>query len=105
MKMIKRGDIVIGEFQGETKLRPWVVIQNDKGNYFSEYTIVVPITSKHKRPLPTHVSLVWGSIVGTVKCENIQTVPQNDLEVIEHLPDEIMKHIDHALSVAVDLLK
>lgn len=103
--MIKRGDIVFGEFQGEKKRRPWVVIQNDKGNYFSDYTIVVPITSKHKKPLPTHVSLVWGSIDGTVKCETIETVPQCDLEVVEHLPDEIMRHIDHALSVAIDLLK
>lgn len=103
--MIRRGDIVIGEFQGETKRRPWVVVQNDKGNYFSDYTIVVPITSKHKKPLPTHVPLAWGSINGTVKCETIETVYKHNLEIVEHLPDEIMRHIDQALGVAIGLSK
>ena len=101
--MIKRGDIVIGEFQGEMKRRPWLVIQNDKGNYFSDYTIVVPITSKYKKSLPTHIPLVWGFINGTVKCETIQTVSKSNLEVIEHLPDKIMEHIDNALAVAIGL--
>lgn len=103
--MVKRGDIVIGEFAGEEKRRPWVVVQNDTGNFFSTQTLVVPITSKHRKPLPTHVSLVWGTIVGTVKCEIIETVPSEGLEVIEHLPDEIMKHIDHALAVSIGLSK
>lgn len=50
------GDAVIGSEQGG--IRPAVVIQNDKGNYYSPTTIIMPLTSQ-KRNLnqPTHILL------------------------------------------------
>lgn len=107
--MIKRGDVFFANFPGSEghvqgfKTRPWIVVQNDAGNEHSGVTIVVPMTKKHKPPLPTHVTLVWGSIGGTVLCEQIRVIDKEDFEVVEHLPPEIMKHIDSALAVAIGL--
>ena len=109
--MIKRGDIFFANYPGSKghvqgfKNRPWVVVQNDAGNEFSGITIVVPMTKKFKHPLPTHVSVAWGSISGTVLCEQIRVVDQEDFKVVEHLPDKIMEHSDRALAVAVGLTK
>ena len=37
--------------------RPVIVLQNDKGNDVSPLTTVVPLTSKKKHYVPTHVAL------------------------------------------------
>ena len=37
--------------------RPVIVLQNDKGNNVSPLTTVVPLTSKKKHYVPTHVAL------------------------------------------------
>ena len=37
--------------------RPVVILQNDKGNDVSPLTTVVPLTSRKKHPIPTHVLL------------------------------------------------
>lgn len=109
--MIKRGDVFFANFPGSDghvqgfKTRPWVVVQNDVGNEYSPVTIVVPMTKKFKHPYPTHVQLVWGPVSGTVLCEQIRVVDKEDFEVVTHLPEEIMNHVDHALSVAIGLKK
>ena len=37
--------------------RPVVILQNNKGNDVSPLTTIVPLTSKKKHPIPTHVPL------------------------------------------------
>lgn len=107
--MIKRGDVFFADFPGSDgnvqgfKRRPWVVVQNDIGNEHSPLTIVCPFTSKTKHPIPTHVHLVWGPIYGTVMCEQIRVVDKEEFEVVTHLPDEIMTHVDRALAIAIGL--
>ena len=109
--MIKRGDVFFANFPGSEghvqgfKKRPWLVVQNDVGNEFSPLTIVVPMTKKFKHPMGTHVQIAWGPVYGTVMCEQIRVVDQDDFEVVTHLPDEIMNHIDRALAVAIGLTK
>lgn len=56
---VQRGDIVLvnlgkgfGSEQGG--IRPALVLQNDIGNIHSPTTIIAPITTKHKRIIPTH---------------------------------------------------
>lgn len=56
--IVKRGEVVIVAFGGnnaEFGKRPAVVVQNDVGNVHANSTIVVPITSKPKKKMPTHV--------------------------------------------------
>lgn len=63
MIKVTRWDIVLANFEGNVGSeqgghRYCLVIQNDKGNTYSTTTIVVPMTTKHKKAyLPTHVEL------------------------------------------------
>ncbi len=65
-------------------VRPVLVIQNDVGNENSSTVIVVPLTSKTKKKMPTHVILP-PSATGLPRssvalCEQILTVPMDILE-------------------------
>ena len=103
MGNLKRGDIFFADLGSKT--RPWLVVQNNVGNYFSTRTIVVPLTSKIKNTLPTHVIVCWGSIRSSaVQCEEITHVEVNeDWTAVETLPPEIMRHVDEALKIAIGL--
>ena len=68
----KRGCIIMvdlplgnGSVQGGT--RPAVVISNDRGNKFSPVLIVVPLTSRTKKLLPTHHTIEPSMINGLTK--------------------------------------
>lgn len=57
--LVDFGKDVVGSEQGG--IRPAVIIQNDKGNLFSDTTIVLPLTSKIKKVhQPTHTLLSRG---------------------------------------------
>ena len=69
---IKRGSIIMvdlplgnGSVQGGT--RPAVVISNDKGNKFSPVLIVVPLTSRVKKFMPTHHTIEPSMVNGLTK--------------------------------------
>lgn len=60
----KRFDVVLVDFgkdvigSEQAGIRPAIIIQNDKGNKFSANTIVMPLTSEHKKlNQPTHTLL------------------------------------------------
>ena len=60
--IVKRGEIYYVEFvntvgseQGGS--RPVLIIQNDVGNRYSPTVIGVPLTSKNKKYLPTHLNI------------------------------------------------
>ena len=103
MGHLKRGDVFFADLGN--KKRPWLVVQNNTGNYFSGRTIVVPLTSKIKKALPTHCVVCWGKIrPSAVQCEEITHVEVNeDWTAVETLPPEIMTHVDEALKIAIGL--
>ena len=108
--IIKRGDIyyadlrpVIGSEQGG--VRPVLIIQNDTGNRHSP----TAITSRmNKAKLPTHVELdaekyrlVKNSVV---LLEQVRTIDKKRLkEKVCHLDNEILKKVDRALSISLEL--
>lgn len=112
MDEIKRGEIyyaelspIIGSEQGGN--RPVVILQNDKGNHYSNTTIVAAITSElDKAHLPTH-------IIFTADCmkeksmallEQIRTIDKSRLgNYIGMMDDKIMRRIDHAIVVSFGL--
>ena len=112
--VIRRGDVfyadlrpVIGSEQGG--IRPVLIIQNDVGNRHSPTVVVSAITSKmQKAKLPTHLELsvkehhmVKDSVV---LMEQIRTIDKSRLkEKICHLDDNIMKKVDKALRISLDL--
>lgn len=112
--IIRRGDIyyadlrpVIGSEQGG--VRPVLIIQNDVGNKHSPTVICAAITSKmNKAKLPTHVEL------NTERCdmirdsvilmEQLRTIDKQRLkERICHIDENLLKEVNRALMVSLDL--
>lgn len=91
--------------------RPTLVVSNDIGNYHSNIIICVPITSRDKKPLPTHVPINNNSytgnakISGTVLCEQILTFDKSIVQgdCICKLNDRVMMEVDKALSVSLSI--
>ena len=112
--IIRRGDIyyadlrpVVGSEQGG--VRPVLIIQNDIGNKHRPTVICAAITSKmNKAKLPTHVEL------NTKRCdmirdsvillEQLRTIDKQRLkERICHIDDELLKDVDRALMISLEL--
>lgn len=113
--MIRRGDIyyadlrpVVGSEQGG--VRPVLIIQNDIGNRHSPTVICAAVTSKmNKAKLPTHVELdskrydlVKDSVVLLEQLRTIDKVRLKDK--VCHLDAEILRKVDRALEISLELL-
>ena len=112
--IIKRGDIyyadlrpVVGSEQGG--VRPVLIIQNDTGNRHSPTVICAAITSRmNKAKLPTHVELdakqyelVKDSVI---LLEQVRTIDKKRLkEKVCHLDCDILKKVDEALLISLEL--
>ncbi|MEF9939170.1 MAG: type II toxin-antitoxin system PemK/MazF family toxin [Clostridium sp.] len=112
--IIRRGDIyyadlrpVIGSEQGG--VRPVLIIQNDIGNKHSPTVICAAITSKmNKAKLPTHVELSTGRCDmirdSVILMEQLRTIDKQRLkERICHIDDNLLKEVNRALMVSLDL--
>ena len=111
---VKRGDIfyadlspVVGSEQGG--LRPVLIVQNDVGNKHSPTVICAAITSKmNKAKLPTHIelnaSLYDMDKDSVVLLEQLRTIDKKRLkDKICHLDGDIMKRVNQALKVSLEL--
>ena len=112
--VIRRGDIfyadlrpVIGSEQGG--VRPVLIIQNDTGNRHSPTVIVAAITSRMtKAKLPTHgkinkenCDIVKDSVI---LLEQLRTIDKKRLkDKVCHLDNEILKTVDSALLISLEL--
>ena len=86
--------------------RPVIVVSNETCNKFSPIVTIVPLTTKDKKPLPTHVELnVEGlPVYGTILCEQVQSVSQYRLSnYVGEVDDLIMRKIEKALCVQLDI--
>lgn len=112
--IVRRGDIfyadlrpVIGSEQGG--IRPVLIIQNDMGNKHSPTVICAAITSKmNKAKLPTHVELDSGRYEmvkdSVILLEQLRTIDKKRLkDKVCHLDDEILKQVDKALLISLEL--
>lgn len=111
---MRRGDIyyadlrpVIGSEQGG--IRPVLIVQNDMGNKHSPTVICAAITSKmNKAKLPTHIELSTKSYDmekdSVILLEQLRTIDKKRLkDKICHLEGPIMKRVDYALMVSLEL--
>ena len=111
---IRRGDIyyadlspVTGSEQGG--VRPVLIIQNNIGNRHSPTVICAAITSKmNKAKLPTHIEISAGryQIVknSVVLREQIRTIDKQRLrEYVCHVDQELMKKVEKALKISLEL--
>ena len=112
--VIRRGDVyyadlrpVIGSEQGG--IRPVLIIQNDIGNRHSPTVICAAITSKmNKAKLPTHVELCASACHmvkdSVILLEQLRTIDKSRLrDKVCHLDEGILKKIDRALMISLDL--
>jgi mRNA interferase MazF len=115
--MTKRGDVVLLDFPfttGGSKIRPAVVIQNDRDNGRMLNTIVAMVSGNLKRAAePTHLLVDPASAEGLssglharslVVCVNLYTVDQSAIiKVIGRLADPLVTKLNDCLKVAVEL--
>lgn len=90
-------------------IRPVLIIQNNRGNRYSETVIVVAITTrKTKAKLPTHLNLPR-SVSGlkqdsTILVEQIRTIDKSRMqEKVCQLTKEQMIPVNRALKVSLSL--
>jgi mRNA interferase MazF len=114
-KTIKKGDIVLvnlNPVQGSEagKTRPCIIIQNDVGNEFASTTIVAIVTSQKNisREYPTDVWISKNEsaldLDSIVQCDQIRTIDKNRIiKKIGHLDQSIIKKINRAILVSLDL--
>ncbi len=108
---IHRGEIFYMTFKEQVGSeqqggRPVIVVSNETCNKFSPIVTIVPLTTKDKKPLPTHVELnVEGlPVYGTILCEQVQSVSQYRLSnYVGEVDDHIMRKIEKALCVQLDI--
>lgn len=112
--IIRRGDVfyadlrpVVGSEQGG--IRPVLIIQNDIGNRHSPTVICAAITSRmNKAKLPTHVEIdakrceiVKDSVI---LLEQLRTIDKTRLrDRVCHLDENVLREVDHALKVSLEL--
>lgn len=97
---IKRGDIFYVDLPKNRKniqsgIRPCVVVSNDKANTFAPVIHVIPLTTRIKRMLPTHVILNNKYLPETSVAMAEQELLVNKDQLLEKLGscsrDELMK--------------
>ena len=111
---MKRGDVfyadlrpVIGSEQGG--IRPVLIIQNDIGNKHSPTVICAAITSKMtKAKLPTHIQISANDFEmdkdSVILLEQLRTIDKKRLKSkICHLDNEVMRMVDKALCISLEL--
>ena len=111
---MRRGDVyyadlrpVVGSEQGG--IRPVLIVQNDVGNRHSPTIICAAITSKmNKAKLPTHIELNAALYDmdkdSVVLLEQLRTIDKKRLkDKVCHLDGDIMRKVNHALMISLEL--
>ncbi|MBM4093333.1 MAG: type II toxin-antitoxin system PemK/MazF family toxin [Planctomycetes bacterium] len=116
---VQRGDVVLLDYpyasSGGAKVRPALVVQNDRDNQRLTNTIVVQITSVTRRGLePTQllveVSTPEGQLSGlrqdsVVNCVNILSLEKSKiLRRLEALPDSLLQQVNVCLMATLGLV-
>lgn len=84
--------------------RPGIIISNNVGNEYSPVLIVVYLTTKEKKPLPTHVKINTAEKPSTALCEQIETIYKGRIwKYIGQITDTEQKNLDKALAVSIGI--
>lgn len=111
---MRRGDVyyadlrpVVGSEQGG--IRPVLIVQNDVGNKHSPTVICAAITSRmNKAKLPTHIELSASKYHmvkdSVILLEQLRTIDKKRLkDKICHLDESVMKEVNYALCISLEL--
>ena len=115
---VHRGDVALVDYPyaagGGAKVRPVLVIQNDRDNQRLRNTIVAQITSVTRRALePTQLLIEIATPAGqqsglrqdaVVNCVNLLTLDKGKvLRKLGSLPDALMQQVNNCLKAALEL--
>ena len=105
---VERGDIWIVDLPDsvgceQRGTRPAIVVSNDYANEYSPVIEIVFLTSKNKKPLPTHV--VMDNKYGTAICEQIHSVDKSRLiDYKGKCTDKEMMRVNRALMISLGII-
>lgn len=104
---IRRGDIYMADLSNHDTesacgVRPVIIIQNNKGNAYSNSYVAAVITSRPKKRMPTHISV--GKRFGlrknsTILCEHIVTVSRS--MILDYIGTVVNSDVEHKLNKAL----
>jgi mRNA interferase MazF len=114
---IQRGDIILVDYpytsSSEAKVRPVLVIQNDRDNQRLKNTIVAQITSQTQRSLEATQLLIKLATEGqesglrqnsVINCVNLLTISKDKiLRKLGHLPNSTLQKVNDCLKTALEL--
>lgn len=84
--------------------RPAIIVSNDVGNEYSQVVEVAFLTTREKKPLPTHVAINSAKYPSTALCEQIDSVDKERIGgYINEISQAEMKNIERALLVSLDI--
>jgi mRNA interferase MazF len=116
--MTQRGDVVIVAFPftdtGQSKVRPAVVIQNDRDNQKIRKTVIAMVTGNLTRKGdPSHLFIDPSNPQGAssglrfpslVSCNNLFTIDQSRIQqVLGRLSDALLRDLNDCVKAALDL--
>jgi len=108
---VLRGDIWLAQLdpvQGhETgKIRPSIIIQNNKGNIYSPTTIVAPLTTRKLETIhPFEAAVRLGGVPGKILLNQIRAIDKTRL--LKHLgraDKQTMRAVDEAIKISLGLV-
>lgn len=84
--------------------RPGIIVSNNVGNAYSKIVEVVYLTTKEKRPLPTHVEINSTARKSTALCEQIETVSKERIgDYIGSVSQMELDELERALLISHDI--
>lgn len=84
--------------------RPVIIVSNNIGNYRSAICLVVPMTTKEKPAMPTHVPFMHNGKINTALCEQVLTVSSEQLLYkVGSISNETTVALNAALEVSLAL--
>ena len=101
---IRRGDVVyVYDKMHSKKPRPAVVVSNNMRNTFSPVVTVVYLTTKPRKPLPTHATVLC-KVPSIAMCERIHTISKSYLDsYIRSCTYTELKGLDQALCCSLGI--
>lgn len=110
---LTKGAVVLVELMGQGDLirgvRPAVVVSNSVGNKASRIAIVSPLTSKSKKPLPTHTEITptkWNGLTkkSTLITEQITAINKSSIiKVLGNLNSSEMMKVNTAIQRSLEI--
>ena len=84
--------------------RPAIIVSNDVGNEFSKVVEVVYLTTREKKPLPTHVRISSTNRQSIALCEQIETIDKQRIgKYINEISEGELKNLEKAMLVSLGI--